>query len=419
MSYFIAIPSYKRADILNQQTLQCLNKHGIKKELINIFVTEEDYEEYLDKLNPQWYHQLIKGHPGLIKQRQFIENYFDSGTHIVSMDDDIKAIDLSLSEFHNLNTFLEQAFEDLKNKNAFIWGVYPVFNPYFRKTKPPLSTDLKYIVGAFYGFINRKTNTALKLTLQNDNKEDVERSIKYFINDGIVLRYNKIGFETKYYGTDGGGMGRFNNRLEPMKASAMYLQNKYPYLCKLKIRKSGMCEVELKKLKAYSPLLLHPIDPSRDDIQHIYALLESITIPLNTNKTGRARTFGDHRAMTLGFVKARISRQYGLSRYSKKFSELYEAVKAFGESICPFEFTSIHINYNVVCPKHLDPENVGNSMLVSFGDYKGCDLEIENHGSFNTNCQPIIFNGSKHFHWNTPLEYGNKYSLVFFNTKNE
>lgn len=417
MTYCIAIPSYKRADILNEQTLKCLHQHGIPREKINIFVVEDDYVEYHNKLNREYYNKLIIGVEGLIKQREFIENYFDIGTHIVSMDDDIKAIDLSLSEFHNLNTFLEQAFEELQTKNAFIWGVYPVFNPFFRKTKPHVSIELKYIVGAFYGFINRRLNQ-LRITIDNDNKEDVERSIKYFINDGIVLRYNKIGFETKYYGTDGGGMGRFNDRLEPMKASAIYLQKKYPYLCKLKIRKSGMYEVELKKLKTFSPLLLPSVDPSRDDIQYIYTLLESITIPLNTNKTGRARTFGDHRAMTLGFVKARITRQYGLSRYSKKYPELYQAVKAFGESICPFEFTSIHINYNVVCPKHLDPENVGNSMLVSFGDYKGCDLAIENHGAFNTNCQPIIFNGSKHYHWNTPLEKGNKYSLVFFNSGN-
>ena len=166
-----------------------------------------------------------------------------------------------------------------------------------------------------------------------------------------------------------------------------------------------------------APIKLKPIDPSSDEVQHIYTLLESITIPFNSNKTGRARTFGDHRAMTLGFVKARITREFGLSRCSKKYPELYNAVKEFGETIFPFPFTSIHINHNVVCPRHLDSENVGNSMLVSFGDYEGCDLVIEHHGTFNTNCQPVIFNGSKHYHFNTPLKNGNKYSLVFFNTQ--
>lgn len=416
MSYFIAIPSYQRPDILNQQTLKCLNENGINRERIFVFVTEDQYIEYSSKLNPLWFNKIIIGHKGLIKQREFIENYFENNDNIISMDDDIKNIDLSLTDFPNLNFFFEKAFEALKENNAFIWGVYPVFNSFFRKTKAHLSTELKYIVGAFFGFINRKNNHALKLTLPNDNKEDVERSIKYFIHDGIVLRYNKIGFQTKYYGTDGGGLGRFNDRIEPMKISSLILKERFPEHCKIKIRTNGMYEVELKKLKANKPFQLPTLDPSRDDIQHIFTLLESIKIPLNSNKTGRARTFGDHRAMTLGFVKARISREYGLSRYTKKYPELYEAIKAFGELVCPFEFTSIHINYNVVCPKHVDPENVGNSMLVSFGDYEGCDLAIENYGVFNTNCKPIIFNGSKYPHWNTPLKSGNKYSLVFFNS---
>lgn len=419
MSYFIAIPSYKRADILNQQTLQCLNKNGIHKELINVFVTEEEYDEYLNKLNPAFYGKLIKGHLGLIQQREFIENYYNNGTNIVSIDDDIKEIDLSLTEFPNLDYFFQQAFEELKKQKAFIWGVYPVFNPFFRKEKEPLTTDLKYIVGAFYGFINRKNNKALKLVLQNDNKEDVERTIKYFINDGIVLRYNRIGFKTKYYGTDGGGLGKLVDRVNSMKTSALMLYEKYPYLCKLKIRKNGLHEIVFNKIKAFTPILLPPINPSQDDLQYIFTLLESIVIPLNSNKTGRARTFGNHRSMTLGFIKARVSRVYGLSRFSKRYPELYQAVKAFGETICPFPFTSIHINHNVVCPKHLDPENVGCSMLVSFGEYQGCDITIENHGTFNTNCQPIIFNGSTNLHYNTPLISGNKYSLVFFNSSKE
>jgi hypothetical protein len=34
----------------------------------------------------------------------------------------------------------------------------------------------------------------LNITSSNGQKEDVERTIKYFINDGIVLRFNKVGF---------------------------------------------------------------------------------------------------------------------------------------------------------------------------------------------------------------------------------
>lgn len=80
--------------------------------------------------------------------------------------------------------------------------------------------------------------------------------------------------------------------------------------------------------------------------------------------------------------------------------------------------TTIHVNNNVVCPRHLDPSNSGSSVIVSFGDYEGCDLVIEGYGTFNTNLKPILFNGAKLYHYNTPLISGNKYSLVFFNQNN-
>jgi hypothetical protein len=168
------------------------------------------------------------------------------------------------------------------------------------------------------------------------------------------------------------------------------------------------------------PKYLSKINPSLDIIQEILCYLENIKVPLVKNKTGRARTFGIHRAMTLGFIQARVTRKYQLSLYSKKYPELYKAIKKLGEMICPFEFDAIQVNNNVVCPRHLDPFNVGNSVIISIGDYEGCELEIEGFGLFDTNCHPLVFNGSKYYHFNHPLISGNKYSFVFFtnNTKN-
>jgi hypothetical protein len=70
----------------------------------------------------------------------------------------------------------------------------------------------------------------------------------------------------------------------------------------------------------------------------------------------------------------------------------------------------------VVCPKHYDSKNVGESMLVSFGDYTGCNIVIEGI-VYDAKHTPVIFNGSKREHWNTDNLTGNKYSLVFY--KNE
>ena len=91
--------------------------------------------------------------------------------------------------------------------------MYPIFNPYFRKIVPEMTIELAYIVGAFYGIINRPKLKSLELTLLADsNKEDVLRSILHFMQDAIVVRFNHIGFRTKYYGKSG-GLGIFQERL--------------------------------------------------------------------------------------------------------------------------------------------------------------------------------------------------------------
>jgi hypothetical protein len=91
----------------------------------------------------------------------------------------------------------------------------------------------------------------LTITRKNGQKEDVERSIKYFINDGIVLRFNRIGFVTQYYGRMG-GLGTYEDRLKPMKEACDKLIKKYPEYGYLKTRKRGMCEVGLRKIHAFT-----------------------------------------------------------------------------------------------------------------------------------------------------------------------
>ena len=143
----------------------------------------------------------------------------------------------------------------------------------------------------------------------------------------------------------------------------------------------------------------------------MYQLLQNYTIPLK-NSTNSRRGFSSHRSMTLGIVKARFSGKVGLSYYSRKYPELYRNVKELGESICPFPFTSIHINHNVTCPPHRDSANQTLSCVISYGNYTGGELVIEGEivNAFET---PIIFNGAEKEHWNLP-HIGDKYSIVFF-----
>jgi hypothetical protein len=429
MDYCISIPSYKRSTICNNKTLTTLHNLGIPKSKINVFIAEEDLENYQKDLNPDYYNEIIIGVKGITHQRQFIYEYYPAGTHLVSIDDDVESLDLSMTEYTSADDFFLKAFSLCIDENCFIWGVYPVFNPFFRQHRTPITTNLNYIIAAFYGTIIRPVSEDLKLTITMDgNKEDIERSILYYLKDGKTLRFNQIGFKTKYYGSDGGGLGIFKDRLELMKTNTIAINNRYPDITKIKIRKNGMYEIVFKQkriLPSSIPIEIPEPDESDtpiylpelenpDDYLEVYNLLNEKTITKQTGSSSRARTFGEYRSIVLGYIKGRATRKYDLSFETKRRPKLYQAVVEFGKKICPFEFETIQINHNVVCPRHIDGGNVGKSLIVSIGDYEGCDLVVEPFGTYNTNCRPLIFDGNKFYHYNTPLIKGDKYSLVFY-----
>ena len=92
MEFQIVIPSLSRTNILKTQTLHTLQRFGIHKSLITIFVVEEELEQYKKEIGEDY--KIVVGVKGLVQQREFIENFFPAGTWIVSFDDDIKDIDL-------------------------------------------------------------------------------------------------------------------------------------------------------------------------------------------------------------------------------------------------------------------------------------------------------------------------------------
>lgn len=251
--YIICIPSYKRGKICNERTLKTLNANNIDPKIIYVYVAnEEEYDIYKTTLNDSFYNKLIIGEKGLVQQRQFISNQWPTNKHIVFLDDDIEYIDVSLLENNNnLDSFINHAFSLSIKHKSYIWGVYAVYNPYWRKMRREMTTELNYICGGFYGIINRPSLEEIQLiiTKEDGQKEDVERTIKYYINDGIVLRFNKVGIKTKFYGKEG-GLGTFKERLKPMADACERLKEKYGDYGKIKVRKNGMTEFVLKKIKA-------------------------------------------------------------------------------------------------------------------------------------------------------------------------
>ena len=251
--YIVAIPSYKRAEVCRDKTLAMLKHNKIPASKIYVYVAnKEEYDEYIKVIDKGSYNKLVVGIKGLVPQRQFIMSKWPNGKHIVFFDDDVAKIDLTLSTMFKgkpLDHFFKTAFEECKKQHSFIWGVYAVFNPFFRKGRSEISTCLNYIVGAFYGIINRPKLDAIKLTITKENgqKEDVERSLKYFIHDNIVVRFNRVGFQTIYYNRHG-GLGTFEDRLKPMREASQKLLKAYPEYGSISTKSTGMTEFKLKKI---------------------------------------------------------------------------------------------------------------------------------------------------------------------------
>ena len=233
--YVIAIPSYKRYKTIKTKTLALLLKHNIPKSKITIFVgNKEEYDLYNIELECQY--NIVIGKVGMMHIRNFIADYYDFGTNILNLDDDLEQF-VSLYHCFNLDEWIRNAFELLELHDANLFGIYPVNNKFFMS--PTLRTDLRYIIGSCWGVKNMR----VKVTI--DDKEDVERSIKYYLRDGIILRFEDLSVKSKYY-KEPGGMQITRTKLR-IEQSAKYLVEKYPNLCSLKMsKKHKTFEVKLK-----------------------------------------------------------------------------------------------------------------------------------------------------------------------------
>jgi len=243
-NYVVAIPSYNRPNEIIDKTLATLQAGGINKNKIYIFVANKAQEQMYSGIVPKTlYHKIVVGKIGIANQRVFISQYFPVNQYIVSLDDDVEELQKlkgeKLIKIRDLDKFFSEAYQILKKEHLYIWGVYPVRNAFFMYNR--ISTDLKFIIGVTFGYINRKLKA---LVPKAEGKEDIEQSILYYKMDGGVVRFNNIVPKTKFNAP--GGLG--TDRAEMNKIAAEYLKEKYPEIVTIFHRKNGMTEVKLARL---------------------------------------------------------------------------------------------------------------------------------------------------------------------------
>lgn len=247
-SYVVVIPSYGRAKLLKKKTLSMLEKGGVSKKQIIIFVANEEEKREYENNNPDY--TIIVGKPGITEQRNFIVNYLEEGTRAVFIDDDVaellKMEGDRLVHLKNVNGFIKKGFKEAKKRGFHLWGIYPVRNAYFMKPRPTIDTGLSFILGTFYGQIIRHDKTLLPHVKE---KEDIENSILHYKKDGGVLRFNKITLRTKF-NVAKGGLGILDDERKRIhKDAAEYLEKKYYKYGHIMRRPNGKYEFRLKLRK--------------------------------------------------------------------------------------------------------------------------------------------------------------------------
>jgi len=238
----IAIPSYKRHKYLGDKTLKTLHNFGYEIKDIDIFVgNDEEYELYKSEY-PEY--NIIVGVVGMRQIREFIFNYYDEGTQVLSLDDDIIDIKMKnpneyekscLVKLDNLKEIIDKGFKQCIENNTILWGIYPCDNHGFMKNN--ITTHLAFCVGWMWGCIIDKE--CLKLNISQ--YEDYERTVKVFKKYGKVIRLNNICAKTKYNNNIGGMCD--DNRINIMKRDLEILKELYSDYIIIKTKKSSVIGV--------------------------------------------------------------------------------------------------------------------------------------------------------------------------------
>ena len=106
-----------------------------------------------------------------------------------------------------------------------------------------------------------------------------------------------------------------------------------------------------------------------------------------------------------------------LSKAQELYPELLFAFQEFRDYHFPeFDFTHVMMNKSYPVDWHFDKANVGESVVIAFGDFTGGSTQvIDDDGirNLDTRHKPVKFDGSRIKHRVEPFE-GERYALVFF-----
>lgn len=252
IDYKIAIPSYKRHDIIQDKTLRVLKEYGIDPARIKVFINAEEegeYENYTQALADDEYTkgiEIVKGVPTIGAQRNFIEKWYPEGTYLMMFDDDVDEVQKKVSEqdLARVDDLEEEVifrgFAACEEHKAQTFGIYAASNAYFMKHRT--YTKLSYIIASMFGVIVDHDPYLDRVT---NHGEDYEYSLRQYVKHGVVVRLDDITVKSNYY-KQAGGLQTVRTE-QYIYDSVKWIADEFPDLCKMYIRKTtGHAELKLR-----------------------------------------------------------------------------------------------------------------------------------------------------------------------------
>ena len=233
----IAIPTYKRYDELGQKTLTFLSTmNGFCQDDITIFVADEiEFNHYYERYSE---FRIVQAEKGIVNVRNFIMDYYDKDEYVVCLDDDVEGI-VSLDDKDTSNLFI-QGKRELDATGLKLWGVNPMANTFFMKSKKEMTHNLKFCIGVIHGYINQK----YVIPIECEVKEDYMNTILHYRDWGGVVRFNHLSPKTKYFAK--GGVGNKKERNECNEVATKYIAENFPEFCSSFRRSDGRAEIRLR-----------------------------------------------------------------------------------------------------------------------------------------------------------------------------
>jgi hypothetical protein len=254
----IEVPSAGRAATLAAKTLPLLRSAGVPDRDVRVWVPAAERDAYAAAapevdLVPLDYvpgSGRIEDGPfavGLV--RNAIIDAAAPGDLVLSVDDDLAG----LVEFDGMKDginarlvdvagprllrIVERGFALAEDAGAYLWGVHPAAT----YARDRVRLDLCYIGAALFGQRVRGEPEVERVKL--DDKEDFERSLRFYERDGRLLRLDGVSWRTRGYG--GAGGMQTTRTPERIDASAKWCADRWPQWAALKYPRSGKTELRL------------------------------------------------------------------------------------------------------------------------------------------------------------------------------